>query len=696
MADNTPDVEFLFPPGTPDLVVGETLTEELTPYDLRFSKAPGTANLVFGSTDTLPPTEVTIVSEFPSLESVVWVYPDFAGSVVGVLPELESNIKVLPDEMAQVDGTLPGLESTILVYPQIHPLFDCELPGLESVCEAVYDARVSRPTVNHSNVKHQVADKTSALAEAKHQNTVRKPVGALNRWQVAGRVVAGAKSLLPNALQGIYMPVAGGHQQADQIGSGLGGGWKQLDKSRKLYEQDHQVAKPLSAQRWQRYQDMIRTKKFGEDYHHQVAKPMEVALFSGFHIGKPIVAWVDGVHQDAVRPQVGPKGGGIGPNPNPTICYTPSPHLVFSGLTAVDWDLTYVCEYVPPPKPEEPKPEVIIPVKKAYIVMNEVRLFKVDGNVELPVISLSLDVDMDSWTWGFSVTLPAESLSYVSSTGLNAPVELEAVVNGESYLLLAESVTRNRSFGRTTVQVSGRGQSAYLSSPYSPVMNFANTQQRTAQQLIADALTTNGVSIGWEVEWGITDWVVPGNVWSQRGTYIDAVNSIVRAAGAHVLPHPSLKKLQILPRYPVLPWNWETTVPNIELPSDLVETEAIKWIEKPAYNGVYVSGTSNGVLGYVKRTGTAGDYLAEMVTDSLITHADAARQRGQTILADTGRMAMLSLSLPVLPETGIIKPGKMVRYMDAGTSIVGLVKGVSVSMSQQPVLRQTIEVEAHV
>ena len=62
--------------------------------------------------------------------------------------------------------------------------------------------------------------------------------------------------------------------------------------------------------------------------------------------------------------------------------------------------------------------------------------------------------------------------------------------------------------------------------------------------------------------------------------------------------------------------------------------EAIEWLELPRYNGVYISGaTSDGVLNLVKRTGTAGDVLAPMVSDPLNTHADASRQRGLAVLA---------------------------------------------------------------
>ena len=97
----------------------------------------------------------------------------------------------------------------------------------------------------------------------------------------------------------------------------------------------------------------------------------------------------------------------------------------------------------------------------------------------------------------------------------------------------------------------------------------------------------------------------------------------------------------------------------------------------------------------IKRAGTAGDILAPMVADPLTTHSNAARQRGIAVLSDTGRKAMLTLKLPVLPETGVIRPGKFVRYVDGATVRVGLVRSVTVDTAW-PEVWQTIGVETHV
>ena len=151
----------------------------------------------------------------------------------------------------------------------------------------------------------------------------------------------------------------------------------------------------------------------------------------------------------------------------------------------------------------------------------------------------------------------------------------------------------------------------------------------------------------------------------------------------------------MLPRYPVAPWDWGSVTPDLEIPSSVMTREGIDWVELPRYNRVFVSGTTAGVLGRVTRAGTAGDVLAQMVTDPLITHVDAARQRGLPVLARTGRWADVSLRLPVLPETGVIRPGAFVRYVDGGTTRLGLVRSVAVDAAL-PEVWQSIKVETFV
>lgn len=149
----------------------------------------------------------------------------------------------------------------------------------------------------------------------------------------------------------------------------------------------------------------------------------------------------------------------------------------------------------------------------------------------------------------------------------------------------------------------------------------------------------------------------------------------------------------MLPLYPA--WPPDSATPDIILPPDVLTRESVAWIDRPAYNRVFVRGANQGVLAQVTRAGSAGDVLAPMVTDALITDIAAARQRAISIFGATGRSLDVSLSLPVLPATGVIQPGTCVQYADGAATRKGLVRSVSVQVSGQVSVLQTIGVEVH-
>lgn len=336
----------------------------------------------------------------------------------------------------------------------------------------------------------------------------------------------------------------------------------------------------------------------------------------------------------------------------------------------------------------------VVPVRKVYIVINTLSLVRLSDGLEIPASDLNVSIDADSWAWGWSATVPAKYMSALQAD-LGDLVELVAVINGRSFRLAVEKIQRSRSFARSSLTISGKNRAVWLSDPYALKENRTNSSQMTAQQLMAQALTENGASLGWDLDWQITDWLIPSGVWVNSGTAIEACLSIANAAGAYLQSDPYDEILRVIPRYPTVPWEWSSLTPDIDLPEGVCVTEGIEYVDKAEYNTVYISGQNQGILGHVTRSGSGGNKPAEMITDALITHADAARQRGISVLSDTGRQRLISLSLPVIEETGIILPGKLIRYSENGTTHLGLSRSVSVAAAF-PKVRQNIVIESHV
>lgn len=341
---------------------------------------------------------------------------------------------------------------------------------------------------------------------------------------------------------------------------------------------------------------------------------------------------------------------------------------------------------------------VVVPIRTAYIMTNEATLIRVDDSTALPVLSLSISTDAESWAWRVDASLPAAVMDAVMPGMDGAPVLLQAAINGYPVRWLAESVTRERTFGKARIRVSGRSPSALLSDPFAVAYSYASASAITAQQAAINAVTESGLPLGWEIGWHITDWLLPAALWHHQGTPMSAVLRIAEAAGAYVQTDAVLQTLHVRHRYPAAPWGWDALTPAVSLPAMVALREGVEWLDKPAYNEVYVRGQSVGVLGHVVKTGTTGGLAAATVVDDLITHADAARQRGLAILGDTGRQQRLSLSLPINDDLGLLEVGQLIDVTEGtGPSTVtrrGLVRGVSATYNP-PAARQNVEVEVH-
>jgi len=646
--------------------------------DLLFDQPAATdANLVFGANYIAPRDDVTLWATLP-------------------LPVV--TIKFIPPARAELLAQLPGLTVQSLVLRPSVPLnveagAGANLPGIVFTGEVRYESHTQRPTVGRTSHLWQVAKQTEDGAKQGQQDAAATPAGWKTFWRRTIAAPQGVDHRLPPVLASLPTQHRTGQQQARPFHdltwfAHQDGTYLELARL-SLFQN---ASRLRDATRF-RHQDGDRTKRAGRVSLWQTARQLTQRQGSDFQSASAFVWGWRGRYQDAVPPPPGISFWVIPEPPAPQPCYTPSTHLLFATLAPADSHLLFVCEnHIDPPPPDgEP---VVVPVRRVYFVINNVTLHRLPDGLPVPVFNLSLSLDAASWTWGFDALLPAAATSLVAPGGNGGPVELVASVNGTQFRVLAESISRERVFGDASIRISGRGRNAVLAAPYAPVMNFQQPQARTARQLMDDALTLNGIPLGWSIDWGLTDWNVPAGVFTQQGTWMEALVAIASAAGGYLIPHPSDQSIRVRHRYPVAPWEWNTVTPDFVLPVDAVARESLRWVEKPGYNRVFVSGQDVGVLGQVSRAGTAGDVLAPMVVDALITEAAAARQRGISVLADTGQQIEVSLRLPVLAETGIIEPGAFVEYQDGSVTRLGIVRSTQVEAGM-PEVWQTLGVQSH-
>ena len=337
-----------------------------------------------------------------------------------------------------------------------------------------------------------------------------------------------------------------------------------------------------------------------------------------------------------------------------------------------------------------------------YMTTHNLIAHRLPDMAAVPLYDCTLSSDVGSFAWQFSASGPESLFAQLAPTDgpvAALPQRLQITLDGLVWVFMVESLKRSHSFGKCSISISGRSQTALVGAPWARESAFSNATPANAQQLASQALDLSGVAL----DWGITDWLVPANAWSFAGSRLAAVQAIANAAGGYVQSHRSAATLQVRHPYPPRPsgdsggpWNWGIGAADVQLASSAVITSAIERRDGADINAVYASGITQGVLALVKRTGTAGDKLGDLQTDALITDSQAAQQRGLAILGKAGAQYAISLELPVLTgagQPGVIDVGSLVQVNDT-PPWRGRVRSVQVQAAM-PKARQTITLERH-
>lgn len=607
-----------------------------------------------------------------------------------------------PDlQIFDVVGQLPGLGGGVVARLAVGMSIAGVLPALGGGVVVDYVSNTPRPLVARASVRWQDAGAQPESTRERWQDAGHLRSHAAARWQDAIGVFAGSDIHWRDADRSRRDSIGSRYQDADRLQFGAQSRFQDAQRVRRAAMARFQDGMRLHDSVQARYQDAIRGVAGQHRTRYQAAIALHACVASIVGTAMHLPFGVSSRYQEAVQPKLG-RTVLVPPEPPVHVCYVPDTDLVFDALWAPDAALVFVCEEGEGPGPE-PGETVVVPVRRIYTVINSATLRRVDGDVLIPTYSMSLSIDVESWTWGFNARVPGSALPDLEPGPSGEPVELQAVINGAAYRAIVEGLSRERVYGRSDLVITGRGRAAVLDAPYTPTKVFGNpTGAMTVQQLANDVLTLNGAPLGWDVDtgWEPDDWLVPAGVFSHQGTYISALNTLAAAAGAYLQPHPTDKAFYMRKRYPAKPWEWGDVTPDYELPADVVQREAISWVDKPVYNQVHIRGVSAGKIFPVKRDGTAGDVEAPMIVDPLMTDAIGGLQRAMPILCDVGRQAAVTLRLPVLAETGIVPPGKFVRYVDGGVTRIGIVRSTSAEVERGEEtglsIWQTMGVETHV
>ncbi len=421
------------------------------------------------------------------------------------------------------------------------------------------------------------------------------------------------------------------------------------------------------------------------------ATPLAAPVRSAFRDARQQSAVWAARYEEARKPAAGITPPIEPPRPEP--CYVPQvpAHLVFDLAAGFGppVDLVFVCERHVGPDPEQP--QFIIPLLRVYMTVHTIDAVLLPGLERVPLSSVSISTNDDGFGWSMTASGPMQLMDQLAPSG-GVPQRVRVTIDGIDWVFACEPPERSRKFGERGVQVRGSSITALLGAPHMPAGMWSSSTARTAQQLIAQALEFTGVDLDWRID----DWLVPAGAWSHQGTPLSVAQRIAEAAGAVLRSHRTEATLQIAPRYPHMPWAWPSATPTVRMPGQIITADTLQAVGSARYDAVYVSGqTAGGVLGHVVRSGSAGDVLASQVTDALITHELAARQRGGAILAAAAITRRQPITVPLLTggtAPGLILPGYLIEVVEPEETWRGLVRGITVTAGL-PTVRQQLDVE---
>lgn len=348
---------------------------------------------------------------------------------------------------------------------------------------------------------------------------------------------------------------------------------------------------------------------------------------------------------------------------------------------------------VDPPRPPPYVPPdhvtVTIPTKQVYQMQHTISV-TLEDLTPINVDGVKLSLDADSFAWAFSANLlDLTQLNLVKQPVNAPPVTLVITIDGTQFKMLVEKITRNRSFAKNSIALSGRSLSALLSSPYEQPRSATQSSLMTVQQIAALELPS-----GWTLNWLCQDWNVPSGAFSYTAkTPMQVISEIAASIGAIVVPSRNSKTLNVITRYSVLPWNFDATPPDLVIPDSAIVSLTYRNIVPTQANGVYIHGSEiGGVLSFCRLSGTAGDRLSATQTNSLMTDVYGTRQLGEKILADNYEQpAIQSVSMSLGGDYPLVNVGTFVRINIDGGQVRGVVNSVSIDATLDKV-SQTIQI----
>ncbi|NRA78340.1 MAG: hypothetical protein HRU18_09025 [Pseudoalteromonas sp.] len=341
------------------------------------------------------------------------------------------------------------------------------------------------------------------------------------------------------------------------------------------------------------------------------------------------------------------------------VCYWGLP----GGLVRGDDDIPTIDRKIP----IEPQ------IRKTYFMNNTVECIRVSDGKRILISNFSYQLSRSQ----FSATC---SISFCSRIDFERSQDelLKTTINGYDFYMYVESPSSRLKFISNSFSATGRSRMAELSEPFIGSKNYTNKTAKTLAGLMTEVVANTG----WSIDNQMIDFPVPALAFSyQDKTPAEALSLCSNAIGGMLSFDDETKVIKLTPKWPVMPWDTANAICDVIINDSVILEHSKSKVITPTANAVFVRGEQQGVSCKIKRSGTLADKQASDVVDQLITHVQAARQRGSKELAETGNKWQSSIRTKIMQDLPPIKPGMLVGIRYGEDIYKATCESVSISAS---------------
>lgn len=299
--------------------------------------------------------------------------------------------------------------------------------------------------------------------------------------------------------------------------------------------------------------------------------------------------------------------------------------------------------------------------KKVYIVKNDIKIFRTDSGNFIRAFSVEIGANRQDYLWSGALSLPYSDLEKIADKP-----EIEININQYKFIVDVNEINIKKVFNSRIIELSVFSTTQRLNTIKAHKIGIdMSSNAIMSAQLHRDDLVT-----GFEFVNSDVDWIVPANLIEyDEANALDIISQFGVATNDTVVSHAYEKKMVMKPKYPM-------GEPIYSLPSsklfDFNESE----IKGSEFNAIVVSGENVGVTAVIRKDGSAGEKIAPMIINKLITAEEAARRTGFNSIYNTADISStIDVAAPLYPEAPQLYPSDIVRI----DNDVGWIDSVSIS-----------------